>query len=153
MKDHASAHAIDTRLRSMPPVRTLDVQLHDYDGTALRLHAPLDRNINDKGSAFGGSLATVATLSAWGLASLKLHEAGHADVDVYVQDSTMQYLAPLYDDLVACATLAPEQDWADFTGTFAQRGKARARLQAELRCADGTLACRFEGRFVALAQR
>lgn len=151
--DHQHALALDARLRSMPPVRALAVQLHDYDGTALRLHAPLASNLNDKGNAFGGSLATVATLSAWGLASLKLREAGHPDVDVYVQDSSLRYLAPLYDDLIACATLAPEQDWRDFTGTFAQRGKARIRLQAELRSADGTIACQFEGRFVALAAR
>jgi len=36
---------------------------------------------------------------------------------------------------------------------FAARGKARARLQGEIRDASGQLCCSFEGRFVALAPR
>ena len=151
--DNPHAQALDDRLRSMPPVRAMALQFHAYDGTRLHLRAPLASNINDKGSAFGGSLASVATLSAWALASMKLFETGHGRADVYVQDSTLRYLAPLYEDLVAGATLEPGQDWADFIATYAQRGKARARLQAEIRSADGTLACQFEGRFVALAPR
>lgn len=147
------AQALEAKLRSMPPVHALGLQFEAYDGTHLRLHAPLAPNINDKGCAFGGSLASLATLSAWGLASIKLLEAGHAGAEVYVQDSSLRYLAPLYGDLLARATLEPGQDWADFIATYAERGKARARLQSELRCADGTLACSFEGRFVALAPR
>lgn len=147
------AQALEAKLRSMPPVHALGLEFDAYDGTHLRLHAPLAPNINDKGCAFGGSLASLATLSAWGLASLKLLEAGHAGAEVYVQDSTVRYLAPLYDDLLARATLDTGQNWTDFVTTYAQRGKARARLLAELRCADGTLACTFEGRFVAIAPR
>ena len=147
------AQALEAKLRSMPPVHALGLTFNAYDGNHLQLHAPLAPNVNDKGCAFGGSLASLATLSAWSLASLKLLEAGHDGAEVYVQDSTLRYLAPLYNDLLARATLDPEHDWADFVATYAQRGKARARLSAELRCADGTLACSFEGRFVAIAPR
>lgn len=153
MLDQPHCQALDARLRSMPPVRALALRLDAYDGQRLRLRAPLADNINDKGSAFGGSLGSVATLAAWGLTQLKLLEAGHALADVYVQDSTLRYLAPLYDDLVAEATLAPDQSWDAFAAAFAQRGKARATLSAELRCADGSVACRLDGRFVALVPR
>jgi thioesterase domain-containing protein len=153
MLDQPHCQALDARLRSMPPVRALSLRLDAYDGHNLRLRAPLADNINDKGSAFGGSLASAAMLASWGLTQLKLLEAGHAQADVYVQDSTLRYLAPLYDDLVAEAALAQDQGWDTFVAAFAQRGKARATLATELRCADGTVACRFEGRFVALLPR
>jgi len=141
---------LDAKLQAMPPVRAMQLRALDYDGQRLRLAAPLAANVNDKGCAFGGSLASAMTLAAWGCASLALDAAGFADAEVYVQDSQLRYLAPLYDDLVACAQLAPEQDWAGFIKSYRERGKARAQLVAEIRCADGRVAASFEGRFVAL---
>ncbi len=136
----------------MPPVRALELRLRDYDSQSLRLAAPLAPNINDKGNAFGGSLASVMTLAAWALMSMKLEDAGHA-ADVYVQDSNVRYLAPLYDELVAEARLGPDQDWDSVIATFAQRGKARAQLTARILASDGTLCCTLEGRFVALTPK
>lgn len=135
-------------LRAMPPVRALELELGDYDGLHLRLRAPLAPNVNDKGCAFGGSLASLLTLAAWGLASLKLGEAG-LGAEVYVQDSTLRYLAPLQADLEATAWLDPAQGWDDFIAALRSRGKARARLLAEVAPPGGGVACSFEGRFVA----
>ena len=143
---------IEQRLLAMPPVRALALRLDGYDGTRLRLAAPLTANINDKGNAFGGSLASVMTLSAWALVSVKLEEADVV-ADVYVQDSALRYLTPLYDDLLAEASLAPGQSWDEAIATFAQRGKVRLQMQACIRSSEGHLCCTLEGRFVALAPR
>lgn len=140
---------LEATLLAMPPVRALGLRLHHFDGSSLCLTAPLALNINDKGSAFGGSLASLMTLAAWGLATLKLGEAGHS-ADVYVQDSQIRYLSPLYDELRIVARLVPEQDWSTFVTTFATRGKARAQLVAEAVAANGAVASAFDGRFVAL---
>ena len=141
--------ALQRKLLAMPPVRALELRVSDYDGDTLQLMAPLAANINDKGSAFGGSLASLMTLAAWGLATLKLGEAGH-EADVYVQDSQLRYLYPLYDDLHICARLAPSQEWSTFIATYTARGKARALLCAEVRNARGDVVTSFEGRYVAL---
>ncbi len=127
------------------------LRLAAYDGESLLLAAPLAPNVNDKGNAFGGSLASVATLAAWALVSIRLMEAGF-DAEVYVQDSAIRYLAPLYDDLRAEARLATAQEWKEFLAAFAQKGKARATLVAQLRGSDGGIACALEGRFVAKAR-
>lgn len=141
--------ALERKLLSMPPVQALALRIAGYGDDTLTLAAPLAANVNDKGSAFGGSLASAMTLAAWGLATLKLQEAGFA-AEVYVQDSTLRYLKPLYDELQVRAHLAPEQHWNDFVATFAARGKARATLLAEARDAQGNVVTSFEGRFVAL---
>ncbi len=132
----------------MPPARAMQLTVANYGEERLTLHAPLAPNVNDKGCAFGGSLSSVLTLSAWGLASLKLGEAG-LGAEVYVQDSTVRYLAPLFADLQATAWLEPEQDWSGFAETLRTRGRARARLLAEVTLPEGGVACSFEGRFVA----
>lgn len=140
---------LESTLRAMPPVRALGLRVDDFDGESLCLTAPLALNVNDKGSAFGGSLASLMTLAAWGLSTLKLGEAGYS-AEVYVQDSQIRYLKPLYDELRIVARLVPEQDWSTFIATFAARGKARAQLVAEAVAADGRVVSAFDGRFVAL---
>lgn len=132
----------------MPPARALQLSVGAYGEEHLTLCAPLAPNVNDKGCAFGGSLSSVLTLAAWGLASLKLGEAGLA-AEVFVQDSTVRYLAPLFADLEATARLEPEQDWSGFVEALRTRGRARARLLAEVTLPEGGVACSFEGRFVA----
>ena len=152
MDAHAAQPMIDAlerKLLAMPPVRALQLRIAAFDGETLTLAAPLSANVNDKGSAFGGSLASAMTLAAWGLATLELQGAGFA-AEVYVQDSTLRYLKPLYEDLHVVARLAPGQAWADFVAAFAARGKARATLLADARDAGGAVVTSFEGRFVAL---
>ena len=143
---------LEQRLLSIPPVHALQLRLAGYDRDSLSLAAPLAPNVNDKGSAFGGSLVSLMTLAAWALVSMKLQEVGQA-AEVYVQDSSVRYLAPLYHDLLAVARLAPGQDWDQVIAAFAQRGKARAQLQAQIADPAGTVCCTLEGRFVALAPR
>lgn len=141
--------AMERKLLSMPPVCALGIHVSGYVDDTLTLGAPLSANVNDKGSAFGGSLASAMTLAAWGIATLKLQEAGFV-ADVYVQDSTLRYLKPLYDDVRVDARLAPGQSWPAFVAAFASRGKARATVIAEARDAQGAVVTSFEGRFVAL---
>src|SRR5690606_17011622 len=96
---HAEAlQRLNHHYQSMPPVAVMDLSIAAYDGQRLQLHAPLARHVNDKGCAFGGSLASMMTLASWGLVSLQLEAAG-IDADVFVADSQIRYLAPLFDDI------------------------------------------------------
>ena len=140
--------AIEAELVAMPPVAALGLRAEAYDGLTLRLRAPLAANINDKGCAFGGSLASLLTLAGWGLVTARLGEAG-LQADVYVADSEVRYKAPLFDDLVAEAVLAEGEDWDAFVATLRQRGRARITLDATVGLPDGTVATSLRGRFVA----
>lgn len=137
--------------RSMPPVGTMDLSIAGYDGRCLQLHAPLARHVNDKGCAFGGSLASMMTLASWGLVSLQVEAAGVA-ADVYVADSQVRYLAPLFDDIQVSAELGPDSDWDEFIQTLRQRGRARANLVAHVPLPAGGVATRFTARYVAIAR-
>ncbi len=134
-------------LVAMPPVAAMGIRIAGYDNGVLRMQAPLDVNVNDKGNAFGGSLASVMTLSGWALVSMRLGLAGK-QAEVYVADSSIRYRAPVYGDLLATARLAPEQDWDDFLTLFTKRGRARVTVRAAI---EGG-AAEFEGRFVALGK-
>ena len=138
--------------RGMPPVAAMQVEAEGMRGDALRLTAPLSANVNDKGNAFGGSLTSLMTVAGWGLVTLKLRLAG-LKAEVYVADSQIRYLAPLYGDLVAEAVFAEGQAWDLFVDTLVQRGRARIQVDARVLLPEGGLATTLSGRYVAIAKR
>lgn len=142
---------LQEQLAAMPPVAAMGIAVDRYEDGALFLHAPLAANVNDKDNAFGGSLASLLTLAGWGWVSLQLRLAG-LQAEVYVADSQLRYLLPVYETLRADAApaLAGERD--AFIATLRQRGKARLGMAAQVRLASGELAATFSGRFVAIAK-
>ena len=73
--------------------------------------------------------------------------------EVYVADSQIRYLAPLYGDLVADATFAEGQSLETFVDTLVQRGRARIQVEACVQLPEGGMATTLSGRFVAIAKR
>lgn len=145
--------ALDAHFQAMPPVAALGLSIGGFDAGALRLVAPLAANVNDKGCAFGGSLASLMTLAGWGVVTLHVEEAGlHADV--FVADSQVRYRAPVYEalDVTAARDADEAQDWAGFLETLRTRGRARMAIRAQARLADGTVASDSTARFVAIAR-
>ena len=150
MDPNDPATTLHEHLRLIPQVLAMQVQLAGERDGRLCLRAPLGPNVNDKGTAFGGSLVSLMTLAGWCLVSGRLQQAG-LEAEVYVADSQVGYLAPLRADLVAEAWLE-EGDWAAFLAGFRERGKARCRIAARVCLPEGGEATTFSGRFVALAK-
>ena len=141
--------ALNAQLVAMPPVAAMQVRAVAYEGGALRLCAPLAANVNDKGCAFGGSMSGIMTLAGWGLLTLALEDEG-LSAEVYVADSHVRYLKPLYADLSAEARFEPGLDWSAFVRSLRERGRARAGMLATLRDAEGVAVAELTGRFAAL---
>jgi thioesterase domain-containing protein len=136
-------------LADIPITQAMQMRISAWDGERLSMKAPLGPNINDKGCAFGGSLASVMTLAGWSLLRLATVQQ-KIDCDIYVQDSTIRYLAPVWTDFVAEALLDADQSFDEFFSTLQSRGKARLAVNCEIRNSDGAVATSLSGRFVAL---
>jgi thioesterase domain-containing protein len=132
----------------IPLAHAMDLELADCDEHSLTLRAPLAPNVNDKGCAFGGSLVSVMTLSGWALVELALRRRG-TDCDVFVAESSVRYLAPLWDDFHSQARLAEDADWATFFSTLDNRGRARIAIDCVVPGENGEPACTLNARFVA----
>jgi len=137
---------LDRHFDGMPPVAAMHIRAIAFDGDGLLLHAPLGANVNDKQCAFGGSLASVMTLAGWGWLMLAADRAGLTS-EVYVADSSIRYLAPLYEDLRARASLRPDQDWQAIIRTLGERRRASATMLAQVRTGAGVVAATLEARF------
>ena len=139
-------------LADIPLARAMQLVVASFDGESLALAAPLAPNVNDKGCAFGGSLASLMTLAGWGLPKLALDAVG-VEAEIYVQDSAIRYLAPVWHDFRAVATVAGGESLADFVATLRDKGKARLRVHGRVPLPDGSDAATLEARFVAMMKR
>jgi thioesterase domain-containing protein len=132
----------------IPLAHAMDLQLGAFDIDTLSLLAPLTPNVNDKGCAFGGSLVSLMTLCGWALVELALRRRGE-DCDVFVAESTVRYLAPLWRDFRSEASLAADADWNVFFHTLNVRGRARIEVACVVPGEDGKPAATLSARFVA----
>jgi thioesterase domain-containing protein len=130
----------------IPITRAMGVRVEDYDGEQLVLTAPLEANVNHLGTAFGGSLNTLAVLSGYGLLWLELKEV---ECHIVIRESSISYDRPVRGELRATCFRAEAQVLAEFKKTFDEKGKARIALTATIE--DAGITCvRFRGVFVAL---
>lgn len=151
---HAESAAAlgDEILAAIPLARAMAMSVSAYDGDSLTLSAPLAPNINDKGCAFGGSLVSLMTLAGWGLVKLALDRQGR-DCDIYVQDSDVRYLAPVWNDFDAVARLVDRESFVAMAEALTSRGRARTRVRCVVPLPDGSAAATLEARFVAIERR
>ena len=121
-----------------------------YDGKVLTIPAALEPNINDKGTGFGGSLATLATISGWCLTTLLLRDHDY-DCDVMIRDCNMSYLAPV-KAAFASQVVVPEQPSIDqFLQRLSEKGRARLALTIQIIC-EGETTLEMQGNYVAIAR-
>ena len=149
---HEDRSPLQALLDAMPPVAALGVQVAHCDHQRLVLRAPLARNVNDKGCAFGGSLASLLTLAGWGVLEHALRQRG-LDAEVYIADSELKYLAPLYGDLEAEAHLPGAAALEALLSKLRERGRGGIVLEATARDAAGAPVTTLRGRYAVVLKR
>ncbi|HEY4646420.1 MAG TPA: thioesterase domain-containing protein [Steroidobacteraceae bacterium] len=145
-----SATQLENRILSdIPLARHIGMRVVQFDGHTLVLSAPLAVNSNHKGTAFGGSLFSLAVLAGWGLITLKLAERG-VEGELVIQESRVSYLLPVTGELVARASLPDDQALNRFLTAVDRYRKGRIRLNVSIE-QGGRKAVRFEGTFALLS--
>ncbi|MBU72545.1 MULTISPECIES: YiiD C-terminal domain-containing protein [Spongiibacter] len=129
--------------RHLPTAQHMQLAVADYDSRSLTLTAPLGPSINDKLTAFGGSIYVVAVMACWGMVYLRCVEQG-LDPDIVVAKGEIDYMKPVDGDIVASSLPTDEADWTQFFEDFAERGRAKIALSSEVRIGDA-VAARFSG--------
>ena len=132
--------------RTIPLVDQMQVRVTDFDAAGLTLTAPLAPNINHERTAFGGSLASLATLACWGYLWLLLED--EPGMHMVVNEAQLRYLKPVTAALTAHCEAPAADTLQKFLDTLRRRGKARIELKAAI-FQDGTLCTEYTGSFVA----
>ena len=131
--------------------RHLGIVVESADDSAVVLRAPLAANANYKGTAFGGSLYSVAVLTGWAWVTRYL-AARDLAADAVIQESNVRFLAPVQGELRASVAAPPDAQIDKFRKMLQRAGRGRIRLRVEINY-DQTLATLFEGVFAAAMRR
>ena len=153
-KQHPAQHSAqcgyleETFHSKIPITRQLGVRVLSYDGSTLVLGAPLEPNVNDKGTAFGGSLFSLLVLSGWGLIHLRLREEGLTG-DIMIHESTINYSLPITDSWEVHCRLPEADQYAHFLASLHSRGRARLALEAQI-MSGSRVAVSFRGSYAVV---
>jgi thioesterase domain-containing protein len=133
-------------LDDIPLARHIGVQVLAWDGHSLVLGAPLDANSNHKGTAFGGSLYSLAVLAGWGVLLLEL-EARGIDAEIVIQACAVDYRMPVTGDFTARAVAPDRAQIERCVRMFNRYGKARIEIATVIE-RQGLEAVRMRGTYV-----
>lgn len=131
----------------IPLTRAMGVRVERVAADGVVLAAPLGPNHNHMGTAFGGSLAALATLAGYCVLWVAL---GDRDGHIVVKRGEMDYRRPVTGDIRA-ECRAPVEALAEFRARYAAAGKARLTLEAVV-AEQGETCAVFAGEFVALGR-
>lgn len=144
-----SSEAIERLLyEQMPLARAMGVRVAVNEPSVLVLEAPLELNHNHLGTGFGGSIASLAMLTAYVLLWSQL---GDPKAHVVVKETTIRYFRPVQGTLRAKGVLPEAALLEEFKEQFHRKGKGRLFLKVELEDGvTGAVAAELEGMFVAI---
>lgn len=139
----------DFLLLNVPLARAARISVESYDGQSLILSAPLDENINDKGTAFGGSLYNLCVSAAWGMSSLKAKELG-CHGELVVAKAEIEYLRPLRETLKAHAEAPSEDVLQHFQESYMRHGKGKFEVNVLIKDSQNQDCAKFVGKYALL---
>ena len=125
------------------------VERADEDGIVLT--APLAPNANHTGTAFGGSLFSVAVLTGWAWVT-RYFAATAVAADAVIQESTIRYLAPVTGVLRATLISPPAAEVQRFGKMLQRAGRGRIRLRVQIHH-EHKLASQFDGVYAATVRQ
>ena len=153
MNSDISQKLKDFFVEHLPITQFMELEVDSYDGDQLILQAPMEPNINDKQTAFGGSLYNAAVMACWGLVYLRTQEKG-IQCNQVVTGGEVKYKAPVAGTIRAIAQAPDAAEFDRFFADYAETGKARISLDAIITTdgqPDSKVAVTFSGNYAIIS--
>ncbi len=132
----------------IPLGQAMALEIRRLDQQGIVLNAPLAPNRNDKGTAFGGALASLMILAGWSLPRLLIERAEVA-AELVIGRCQLEFLKPLRADLEAVCAWPESAQLTRFFDRLSSRGRAGLDLEVVV-IDDGEAVARLSARYAAL---
>lgn len=132
----------------IPLTKYMQMKIEKIEENKLFTSAPIGPNINDKKTAFAGSLSTLVTISSWSACYLIVEEQlKYKDTMIAVIKSDTAYRAPVKKALY-CKTLFPNQEEIErLKEKLETKGSGSLRIKSQI-IEDNKVCVDFEGIYV-----
>ena len=135
-------------LKKIPLSRYMQIRVEECSAQKTVLVAPLTPNVNDKGIAFGGSLAVMAKLAAWAK-FYEHHERTKLQGELLVAKAETRFLKPARGELKAICESPVEEEWQKFEEALEKKGRARLTLKSRVE-SEGVVALEMSAQFASV---
>jgi thioesterase domain-containing protein len=148
--DHEAERAwLEPLLRERIPLAgAMDLRIGRLDASGICLDFPLAPSINDKGSAFGGALASAMILAGWSLPRLLLRRRA-ITADLVIGRCELSFLKPVHGTYSAICDWPGSTDQLRFLQRLSEQGKGRLDLDVHV-VAGTEVAASLQARYAAL---
>ena len=131
----------------IPLTKVMKIKIQDYNENELIITAPLKININDKGTAFGGSLSTITIISAWSLCWLISKELGFDSNNIVIIKNETSFRKPVTKDIF-CHTKKPSIEEIEILKQKLEKKKsASIKIESQI-IENGEICVDFVGYYV-----
>lgn len=130
---------------TIPLSRHMGFTINALSDQHIQVTAPLSNNVNIHGTAFAGSIYSIATLTAWALAYYTLQSI-NSDANLVLGEGHIKYKAPIKGDL-NCQTILSDIDRTEFLQRLEEKGRSRLILSVDI---NG--AATWEGKLSAITR-
>jgi thioesterase domain-containing protein len=131
----------------IPLTKMMELQIKDYNINELITTAPLEPNINDKGTAFGGSLSTLSIISAWSLCWLISKELGFDSNNIVIIKNETSFRKPVTNDIICHKKKPSLQEIKILKQKLENKKSASIKIEAQI-IEDGKICVDFVGYYV-----
>ena len=127
---------------TIPLSQHMGYTINNLSEHSITVSAPLENNVNIHGTAFAGSIYSVATLTAWALVYhiLQNHQP---DATLVLGEGQIKYRAPIKGDLQCYAEIS-DVEHREFLNALTE--KSRSRIMVKVNVND---AASWEGKLAA----
>ncbi len=115
------------------PARALGLSVESAEPVIIA--APLEPNVNDKGTGFAGSLFSVAALAGWAQA-MRWCATQSLEAEVLLQASKVQFLAPARAGFRATALEPPPSQQEKLARMLTRGGRGRIEIAVSVNCQE-----------------
>ena len=131
----------------IPLTKVMNIKIQTYNEKELITTVPLDININDKGTAFGGSLSTMTIISSWSLCWLISKELGFDSKNIVVIKNENSYRKPVTKDIVWHTQKPSEQEIATLKEKLQTKKSASIKINSTI-MENNEVCVEFQGYYV-----
>ena len=131
----------------IPLTKFMDIKIKEYNEKELITTAPLSININDKGTAFGGSLSTMTIISSWSLCWLIAKELGFDSKNIVVIRNENSYKKPVTKDIFCYTQKPSKEEIKKLKEKLETKKSASIKISSSI-IEDNEICVEFEGYYV-----
>ena len=128
----------------IPIANSMGFAIEFIPPSRIEIHVPLNPNVNDKGTAFAGSIYSSLVLAPWYLLTEITQNHG-LNCKISVFYSTVRFRTPIKDDFTAHCEIS---DSRKLISALRENGRCRVSATSHISGTSEKQVCTFDGKYL-----